>query len=84
MIFMIMNKEITDYFNTIKRQLRSLSENGGDPKKQSEEPSIVHDVFKKGLQNPDSLAILLLCLSNLETQANSIFKESADPKGKYN
>ena len=70
-----MNKEITDYFNVMKRQLSSLSENGSDPKKQCEEPTIVDDVFKKGLQNPDCLAILLMCLRRLETQSNSIFKE---------
>ena len=63
-----------------KRQLRSQSKNGGDPKKQCEEPTIIDDVFKEGLQNPDYLAILLMCLCNLENQVSSIFKESAEPK----
>ena len=39
-----------------------MSENGGDPKKQCEETTTVNDDFKKGLQNPDCLAILLMCL----------------------
>ena len=75
-----MNKEITDYFNTKKRQLSSQSENGGDLKKQYEKLTIVDDVFKEGLQNPDCLSILLMCLCNLETQVNCIFKESAESK----
>ena len=45
-----------------KRQPNSLSENGGDPKKQCEETTIVDNAFKKGLQNPHCLAILLMCL----------------------
>ena len=75
-----MNKEITDYFNAKKRQLSSQSENGGDLKKQYEKLTIVDDVFKEGLQNPDCLSILLICLCSLETQVNCIFKESAESK----
>ena len=50
-----MNKEITDYFNEKKRQLSRQLENGGDTKKKNEEPTIVDDVFKEELQNPDWL-----------------------------
>ena len=55
-----------------KIQLNSQSENGGDPKKQCEEPTIVDDVFKEGLRNTDCLAILL-CLRNSKSYVNSIF-----------
>ena len=75
-----MNKEIKDYFNAKKRQLSSQSGNAADPKKQCEKPTIADDVFKETLQNLDCLAILLMCLRNLETQVNSIFKESAESK----
>lgn len=50
-----------------KIQLNSQSENGG------EEPTIVDDVFKEGLQNTDCLAILLMCLRNSKSYVNSIF-----------
>ena len=56
-----------------KIQLNSQSENGDDPKKQCEEPTIVDDVFKEGLQNTDCLAILLMCLRNSKSYVNSIF-----------
>ena len=71
---------LKDYFNAKKRELSSQLENGGDTKKQCEEPTIVDDVFKEGLQNPDCLAILLICLCNLEIQLNSFLKESAEFK----
>ena len=57
-----------------ERQLSSYSKNGCHPKKQCEEPFTVHNVFKENLQNPDCLAILLMCLRNLETQINSRIK----------
>ena len=38
------------------------------------------DIFKECWQNPDCLAILLMCLHNLEHQVNSIVKESAEYK----
>ena len=63
-----------------ERQLSSYSKNGCYPKKQCEEPFTVHNVFKENLQNPDCLAILLMCLRNLETQINSMFKESEEFK----
>ena len=75
-----MNKKIADYFNAEKRQLSSQSGKGGDPKKQYEKPTIVDDVFKEGLQNPDCLVTLLMFLRNLETQVNTVFKESASPR----
>lgn len=74
------NKEITDYFNTKKRQLSSQSENGEEPKKVCDEPTIINDVFKEGLNDPDCVAILLNCLKNLETQVNSIYTELAETK----
>ena len=44
-----MNNEITDYFNTKKKQLSRQLENGGDPKKHCEEPTLVDDIFKEVL-----------------------------------
>ena len=75
-----MNKEITDYFMTKKRLLSSQSENGDSPKKQCGDPTIINDVFKEGLNDPDCLAILLSCLKNLESKVNSIFKDSEEWK----
>lgn len=46
-----MNKENTDYFNA--KKFNSQLENGGNPKKQCEEPNTVYDVFEEGLQNQD-------------------------------
>ena len=57
-----------------------MSENGCDPKKQCEEPTTVDDIFQGGLQSPDCLALSLMCLHNLETKVNCIFKESAESK----
>ena len=79
-VFIIMNKEITVYYIAKKRQLSSQSENGDEPKKQCNESTIINDVFKEGLQNPDCIAILLHCLRNLETQVNTIFTESTESK----
>ena len=76
----IMNKEIRDYFNIKKCQLSSQSENGDSPKKQCEEPTIIDDVFKEGLTDPNCLAILLNCLRNLEIKVNSIFNDSEEWK----
>lgn len=75
-----MNKEITDYYMAKKRQLSSQSEDGDDPKKICNEPTIIDEVFKEGLQNPDCVAILLHCLRNLEIQVNTIFTESTESK----
>ena len=63
-----------------RRQLSSQSGNGGDPKKQCEEHTVVDDVFKECLKNPDCLNILLMSLHNLENQVNSVVKESAEYK----
>ena len=80
-IILSMNKEITDYFNSKKRQLRSQSENGDEPKKQCDESStIVNEVFKEGLGDPDCLAILINCLRNLEIRVNDIFTELSEAR----
>ena len=63
-----------------KRQFSNQSENGSDSKKQCQEHIIVDDVFKESLQSPDWFDILLMCLSNLENQINSIFEEPAESK----
>ena len=49
-----------------KRQLSSQSENGGVPKNQCEEHTIVDDIFKESLHKINCLAMLLMCLLNLE------------------
>ena len=50
------------------------------PSKYGPEVTLYLDTFHAVLQNLDCLSILLMCLRNLETQVNCIFKESAESK----